>query len=585
MNRSCFLLRLRRLVHLRTCEKLLAIAYMQGGIITSAAIASPATFQPLQVFANGGAQVYGISADGSTVYGGGSRRTPFGFDFEAARWNLDGTIEGLGDLPGGRHTSETGRPLNMNGISADGSVLVGRSEGSNGFEPFRWTSSTGIVGLGLPTGTVGAGASGVSVDGEIVVGNATVELEDNEFGEVPFRWTKELGTVILGSLPSKRGDYRSATGMSSDGATVVGVDCANDVRGTYLCDGFRWTATNGVKHLNNLLEGSSQYSVSADGSVVVGLAATGEAVRWTEATGWVGLGFGDYSDLRISADGRALAASSGIRGTKNYWSEETGAIELGTLSGADNIFVNGMSDDGSVVVGYVHNATKPDQAFYWTKETGMVALRDLLISQGITELDDWQLNAAWGVSANGRTIAGNDGASPSPFKPWVVTLAARSLPGDFNGDGLLTALDIDQLTHKIRSGAAATEFDLNHDGHVDEVDRSYWVHQLARTHLGDANLDSQFNSQDLILVFQSGQYENLLSNDATWATGDWNGDLNFDSGDLVAAFQDGVYEQGPAAVVVPEPSTLPLLVVGAWFAVCGRQKARIRNCHHCGGVR
>ena len=61
------------------------------------------------------------------------------------------------------------------------------------------------------------------------------------------------------------------------------------------------------------------------------------------------------------------------------------------------------------------------------------------------------------------------------------------------------------------------------------------------TVLGDANRDGVFNSGDLTLVFQQGQYEDNVSNNSDWEQGDWNGDREFDSTDLVEAFQAGTY--------------------------------------------
>jgi len=53
----------------------------------------------------------------------------------------------LGDLPGSFISSRA------EGVSGDGSVVVGYSDGVNGTEAFRWDSVGGMVGLGdLPGG-------------------------------------------------------------------------------------------------------------------------------------------------------------------------------------------------------------------------------------------------------------------------------------------------------------------------------------------------------------------------------------------------------------------------------------------------
>ena len=69
----------------------------------------------------------------------------------------------------------------------------------------------------------------------------------------------------------------------------------------------------------------------------------------------------------------------------------------------------------------------------------------------------------------------------------------------------------------------------------------YLIEVLLRTNFGDANLDGIFDSQDLVLIFQAGEYEDGTPGNSTWATGDWNCDGEFGTQDLVAAFQAGAY--------------------------------------------
>jgi hypothetical protein len=64
---------------------------------------------------------------------------------------------------------------------------------------------------------------------------------------------------------------------------------------------------------------------------------------------------------------------------------------------------------------------------------------------------------------------------------------------------------------------------------------------------GDSNHDGKFNSADLVLIFQAGEYEDGIPGNSTWEEGDWNGDGEFDTGDLVFAFTAGTY--GEAALV------------------------------------
>ena len=64
---------------------------------------------------------------------------------------------------------------------------------------------------------------------------------------------------------------------------------------------------------------------------------------------------------------------------------------------------------------------------------------------------------------------------------------------------------------------------------------------------GDANRDGQFNSDDLVLVFQAAEYEDGIVGNSDWSEGDWDGDGEFGSKDLVLAFQFGAYEEAIAA--------------------------------------
>jgi hypothetical protein len=79
--------------------------------------------------------------------------------------------------------------------------------------------------------------------------------------------------------------------------------------------------------------------------------------------------------------------------------------------------------------------------------------------------------------------------------------------------------------------------------------------------LGDANLDGQFNSSDLVQVFIEAKYAKLVK--ANWSQGDWNFDNLFTTSNLVVAFQAGNYT--PEAITVPEPMAWQLLIPVVYF--------------------
>jgi probable HAF family extracellular repeat protein len=260
---------------------------------------------------------------------------------------------------------------NTTGVSGDGSVVVGTGginpyEGGNLYQAFRWTASSGAVGLG---GGNYSFATAVSGDGSIVVGNNNGQA---------FRWTAGSGMVGLGG--------GSATAVSGDGSVIVG--SSSSASGSQA---FRWTAGSGMVGLGYLPGGtySSANGISADGSVIVGSGSStsGEqAFRWTAGSGMVGLGY---------------------------------------LPGTTNSGAAAVSGDGSVVVGTSYTASG-NQAFRWTAGSGMQSLRDVLVTNGLN-LDPADVQIASGISADGNTIVGTDYYSTPDFDYELGYVA--TLPG------------------------------------------------------------------------------------------------------------------------------------------------------------
>ena len=147
--------------------------------------------------------------------------------------------------------------------------------------------------------------------------------------------------------------------------------------------------------------------------------------------------------------------------------------------------------------------------------------------------------------------------------------------GDFNGDGVLDATDIDLLSAAVLAGQPDPSFDLDNDGQLTQEDRRVWVEDIKNTWFGDANLDGEFATQDLILVFQAGQFEDGVPGNSTWATGDWSGDTEFTTADFLLAFQAGGFEKGPrpAAAAVPEPTGGLLLLIVALVPLFRKRNA------------
>jgi len=332
------------------------------------------------------------------------------------------TFQSLGDLPGNQSNTQ------VNGISADGSVAVGIALSESGREAFRWSSVDGIVGLGdLPGENFSSEAYAVSADGSVIVG------QGRSTGNEAALWTAD-GTIIgLGDFP-RNGLASRAFGVSADGSVVVG-------QGTSIAgiEAFRWTNDGGMVALGDLAGGAYfnfAFGVSADGSVIVGRSEStmgSEAFRWTANGGMVGLGDlpgGDFESIAtaVSADGSVVVgrgrSASGNEATR--WTAADGLVGLGDLpGGVFSSVARATSADGSVVVG-ASNSASGAQAIYWTSERGMRSVRDMLIAGGVTELADWTLTDATGVSADGRTIVGQGRNPLGQPVAWIATVPEPS---------------------------------------------------------------------------------------------------------------------------------------------------------------
>ena len=177
-----------------------------------------------------------------------------------------------------------------------------------------------------------------------------------------------------------------------------------------------------------------------------------------------------------------------------------------------------------------------------------------------------------GESMVGMTFFAHwDGHASGLLDSWVLEPNNTAI-GDFDFDGAFGLGDLKLLQSHIRNGTYEASLDIVEDDILGHEDVAFWVHDINGSYFGDADLDGEFSSADLINVFQAGEYEDDIVGNSTWSTGDWNADGEFTTGDLVIAFQDGGYEQGPRAEVssVPEPSSVILLLLGA----CGFLRRR-----------
>jgi probable HAF family extracellular repeat protein len=328
------------------------------------------------------------------------------------------TFTGVLALPGGSGVE----PQSM---TADGSVIVGWSDSSNGRRATRWTVTAGLQDLGSLPNDSPSQAYGVSNDGALIVGYAGFEGEAQARAT---RWTLPTGTVPL--QPSSSALRHAALAISGDGAVVTGY---TEIQPQGRIEAFRWTNATGIVTLGTLSPvvptSSSAQHISRDGSMIVGVSGTGapgfgpevsSPFRWM--AGPVGPGQtamrampraqGAISTFPIAVSNTGVVAgyafaNSQSRGVR--WAAPVGGVEqnptyLPELPNTNGATVYGISDDGRTIVGNVFSETG-SIATVWRDGLGPVNLQAELVSLGVN-LPQWQLIEARAVDADGSVIAG-----------------------------------------------------------------------------------------------------------------------------------------------------------------------------------
>ncbi len=385
------------------------------------------------------------------------------------------TFTPLGDLPGGEFFSHAF------GISGDGQVVVGWSDSTSGHqarEAFRWTATEGMVGLNNPGAdpAVYSRAIAASHDGSVIVGSR----------DLAFLWTAEGGMVFLDDLTPGDLNAFAANGVSADGSVLVG----NAFRHTAM-EAYRWTAQSGavgLGFLSKVISDSGAAAVSADGLIVTGQSMSGppdvEAFRWTLKTGMVGLGgltklppgFFYALGFGISADGSTIVGQAATVECEEAfrWTAETGLESIDPLHGTTFFSTaRDASADGSIIVGLGEGL----RAMIWDEVHGMRDLQDLLENEHGLDLPGWTLGTVYGISDDGTHLAGNGINPKGDREAWLATLPRTGIPGqcdaDVNGDGVTNVLDLINLLLCFGLPAnppCETGQDVNGDGTVNVLD-------------------------------------------------------------------------------------------------------------------
>jgi hypothetical protein len=150
-------------------------------------------------------------------------------------------------------------------------------------------------------------------------------------------------------------------------------------------------------------------------------------------------------------------------------------------------------------------------------------------------VESWTISTSGATSPKGITL---DPSNPNPNHQWIVDAGTKRV---YQYDGA-TAFASGSLSASMSFDLAAGN--TNPQGIADPpvaaADQTV-IDNDPRPTAGDSNRDGIFNSADLVLVLQAGEYEDDVAGNSTFEKGDWNGDGEFNSRDLVFAFQQGNY--------------------------------------------
>lgn len=240
--------------------------------------------------------------------------------------NLSSKISAIGGFP---------RSVRIQGISTDGTVIVGRyrpEKEPHDWKWFHYTAASGIQDL-KTLGKPSIDAMCLSADGSVIIGTYYNKGEDNH----TFRYTESSGFEDLGTMGQKGVAVHA---ISADGSIMVGSFTHSDQPLRFHA--FRYSAIDGFEDLGTMgAESAFARGVSADGSAVVG-------------------------NFHV-----ANSSDHAFR-----YSKMDGVKDLGAV-GKVAAFATGISDDGSVIVGDFYGSfdffhfNYYSHVFLYTKQRGI----------------------------------------------------------------------------------------------------------------------------------------------------------------------------------------------------------------------
>jgi probable HAF family extracellular repeat protein len=227
--------------------------------------------------------------------------------------------------------------------------------------------------------------------------------------------------------------------VSDDGLIVTGYVYSN----LGQSQPYRWTQAGGMQVITTLADGTDSFgwTISGDGLTVAGSYINHGlmnriAYRWTQSPGMVALEYpyppgGSSQCNGLSTDGSVIVGYKdffpGTNGTFAFrWTSAGGTQNLGTLPGDVGSYAAAVSEDGSVVVGYSSASSGAVHSFRWTPAQGM---------QDLGTVAGRPASTAYAISSDGSFIAGTTGPSFPLSIPGAVAYL-WSTPAGMRGLGM-----------------------------------------------------------------------------------------------------------------------------------------------------
>lgn len=328
------------------------------------------------------------------------------------------------------------------GITDDGTQAVGKGLTSLGATHAirrpgtlsaagAWSTNGAMVDLGIISGGTASFAQAISQTGTIIAGSSNMTVDNgNAHAVVNIAgvW-HDLGNGP--TAPAHPGQGATAWGISSDGAKIAGfaVPAAGGTHGiVYTQSGGTVSSKADIASPAGTNIFMQATSISRDGTWAAGYYEDSHsqplAFLWSAGGGLVSIGRPVTTAAAINfnvyvADGGLFVATA-FRDTQGVtrayrWSATSGWLDLGFLPGGSVAQANGISPDGSTVVG-IADSFGTFYAFVWTAKTGMVQLPSISAGQ--------PSNANY-VTSSGRLVAGvaDDASAAQVAAVWSLSPA------------------------------------------------------------------------------------------------------------------------------------------------------------------